>query len=79
MGSKGVLTFQVIEGGPIELWTAEGRQKFDDPNPPHVQQPLIQTVVDDLLGLGKCSSTGESAARTSWVMDQMLASYRSKK
>jgi hypothetical protein len=37
-----------------------------------VQQPLIQTVVDELLGLGRCPSTGESAARTNWVMDQML-------
>lgn len=42
------------------------------PDPPHVQQPLIQQVVDELTGVGKCSSTGETAARTSWVMDRML-------
>jgi len=72
VGSQGVISFQVIEGGPIELWTAQGRQQFDDPNPSHVQQPLIQSIVDDLLGRGVCPSTGESAARTSWVMDQMI-------
>jgi hypothetical protein len=40
-----------------------------------VQQPLIQSVVDDLLGRGECPSTGESARRTSRVMDTVLAGY----
>jgi hypothetical protein len=48
---------------------------LDRPNPPHVQQPLIQTVVDDLLGRGTCPSTGESARRTSRVMDTVLSAY----
>jgi predicted dehydrogenase len=76
VGSKGVLTFDILEGGPTELWTSEGRQSFDDPNPEHVQQPLIQTIVDELRGVGTCPSTGESGARTSWVMDRMLEGYR---
>ncbi len=76
VGSKGVITFQVIEGGPVELWTADGKQIFDDPNPPHVQQPLIQSIVDDLRGVGVCPSTGESGMRTNWMMDRMLESYR---
>ena len=33
---------------------------------------------DDLLGLGESPSTGESGARTSWVMDRMLAGYRAR-
>ena len=33
-------------------------------NPPHVHQPLIQTIVDELRGRGKCESTGESGARS---------------
>ena len=44
-------------------------------NPAHVHQPLIQTVVDELLGGGACESTGESAARTGWVMDRCLQTY----
>ncbi|MCK7474553.1 MAG: hypothetical protein MZV49_15540 [Rhodopseudomonas palustris] len=51
------------------------RAEFAIPHPPHVQQPLIQTVVDHLNGLGTCPSTGDSAARTTRVMDQILASY----
>jgi hypothetical protein len=50
-------------------------QEFHLPNPPHVAQPLIQTVVDDLLGRGVCPSTGETARRTSRVMDAVLAGY----
>jgi hypothetical protein len=33
-------------------------------------------VVDDLNGIGMCPSTGESAARTTWVMDQILEDSR---
>lgn len=76
VGSKGTLTFDILEGGPTHLWTDAGKQAFDDPSPEHIQQPLIQTVVDALRGVGDCPSTGQSAARTSWVMDQMLESYR---
>jgi hypothetical protein len=49
--------------------------EVDIPHPPHIQQPLIQSVVDELNGVGTCPSTGETAARTSRVMDQILASY----
>jgi hypothetical protein len=40
-----------------------------------VQQPLVQSIVDELLGRGVCPSTGETAARTSRVMDAALAAY----
>jgi hypothetical protein len=58
----------------------ERRRHGDHPieYPQHVQQPLIQMVVDDLNGTGTCPSTGESAARTTWVMDQILADYRTQ-
>jgi 1,5-anhydro-D-fructose reductase (1,5-anhydro-D-mannitol-forming) len=38
-------------------------------NPPHVHQPLIQTIVDELAGRGVCESTGVSGARASRVLD----------
>ena len=44
-------------------------------NPPHVHQPLIQTIVDELAGRGRCESTGETAARTSWVLDRCVETY----
>jgi hypothetical protein len=32
---------------------------------------LIQIVTDDLLGLDTSPSTGESALRTDWVLEQL--------
>ena len=40
--------------------------------PEHIQQPLIQQIVNELRGQGQCVSTGVSAARTNWVMDEII-------
>ena len=72
VGSEGKLTYATFDSQPITLTTRKGRLEFSYDDPPHIQQPLIQTVVDALNGVAICPSTGESAARTSWVMDQML-------
>lgn len=71
-GAEGRVTLSTFGTGPVRLETAAGSQEFDLPNPLHVQQPLIQQVVDQLRGIGQCVSTGGSAMRTSWVMDQVL-------
>lgn len=78
VGDKGRLSFSTYGDDPLVLTTPSGTQTFAIPYPPHIQQPLIQTVVDELRGDGRCPSTGESAARTSRVMDQMLAGYRAQ-
>ena len=72
VGNKGKITFATFGNDPVVLETKSGRQVFDLPNPVHIQQPLIQTIVDELLGKGKCPSTGETAARTNWAMDRIL-------
>ena len=36
---------------------------------------MIQSIVDELNGEGRCASTGESGARTAKVMDAILADY----
>jgi len=74
-GTDGEVTFPVYRSEPIRLDRHSGAQSFDLPYPPHVAQPLIQSVVDDLLGRGVCPSTGESARRTSRVMDRVLEGY----
>ena len=35
------------------------------------------TSLDDLLGKGNCPSTGETAIRTNWVMEEMTKNYYS--
>lgn len=72
IGSEGKLSYSTFDNQPIVLTTSKGSTEFSYDYPPHIQQPLIQMVVDALNGVGTCPSTGESAARTSWVMDQML-------
>jgi predicted dehydrogenase len=76
IGDQGKLTFASFADVPITLTTADGVQQFTIDHPPHVQQPLIQTIVDELNGAGQCPSTGVSGARTTWVMDEMLSSWR---
>jgi predicted dehydrogenase len=72
VGTKGKISFAAFADAPVVLETADGVEQFDIPHPPHVQQPLIQSIVDELNGVGTCPSTGESAARSAWVMDRML-------
>jgi 1,5-anhydro-D-fructose reductase (1,5-anhydro-D-mannitol-forming) len=75
-GELGALHFSCFGNGPIYLKRANGTtEAFDLPNPPHVQQPLIQNIVDDLLGKAKSPSTGQTALRTQQVMDAALESY----
>ncbi len=74
-GTKGEVTLSVFGNEPLRLETAAGVEQFDLPNPPHIQQPLIQSIVDQLCGQGQCPSTGTTAARTARVMDQVLESY----
>jgi predicted dehydrogenase len=74
-GTDGEITFPVFRSEPLRWDGPGGAQFFDLPYPPHVGQPLIQSVVDDLLGLGECPSTGVSARRTSRVMDKALERF----
>jgi predicted dehydrogenase len=75
-GSEGRVRFSTFGVEPVVWETQEGATEFAIDNPLHVQQPLIQTVVDELNGAGTCPSTGVSAARTNWVMDEMLRDYQ---
>ena len=73
VGDAGRLVFATFGDSPIRLENGAGRQDFALPNPLHIQQPLIETIVAELRGRnGACPSTSVSAARTSWVMDQVL-------
>lgn len=78
VGSRGTLSYSTFDDDPIVVENGDGRRAYQMGYPEHIQQPLIQTVVDSINGAGSCPSTGISAARTSWVMDQLLSSYSNK-
>jgi len=71
-GSKGRVSFPFFGDHTVTL-ELDGRQKeiFRFNISKNIQQPLIQTIVDELLGVGKCVSSGTSAARTNWVMEEI--------
>lgn len=69
IGSKGKITFSFFEPTPIKVETAEGLKEYKASYPEHVQQPLLETIVKELRGEGKCPSTGETGARANLIMD----------
>jgi 1,5-anhydro-D-fructose reductase (1,5-anhydro-D-mannitol-forming) len=76
VGERGRLLFSTSQPVPIRL-IRDGRvEEFPIADPPHVHQPLIETIVAELNGQGQCPSTGVSAARTAWVMDEILSEFR---
>ena len=75
-GSKGRIEFSTFGNEPIRVITSSGEQTYEVTNPVHIQQPLIQMIVNELTGNGEAPSTGTSGARASWVMDEMVKGYR---
>lgn len=82
-GSAGRITFAVFADQPVRLGRAVGsgatpcEETVAIAHPPHVQQPLLQTVVDALRSgdPARCASSGTSAGRTSVIMDAALERF----
>ena len=72
VGFNGKITFATFGNDPVIVETKDGKQEYDLPNPVHIQQPLIQTIVDEIFGIVTCLSTGHTASRTNWAMDRIL-------
>lgn len=72
-GSQGMIRFETFGKGEFELWqNGEGPSLHQFELPKHIQQPLIQTIVGELLGEGLSPSDGISGARANWVMQQLV-------
>jgi predicted dehydrogenase len=72
IGSDGKIIYSTFGSDPIRVSSKRTKTEFIIDNPQHVAQPLIQLVVNDLLGIGKSPSTGKSGAETNRVMDMIL-------
>lgn len=76
IGSKGKITFSTFGNEPIRLTTEQGTEEWSFERPQHVHQPLVETIVSDLISESStCPSTGMSGARTNWVMGEMVKNY----
>lgn len=72
VGSKGKIVFSAFEHTPINLHINGEVVEFPYLNPDHIQYNLINQVVKAIRGEESCVSTGESAARTNKVMEQIV-------
>ena len=75
IGSLGSLTYSTFDAEPIVIKTASGAKHITIGYPEHIQQPFIQSVVNELHGTGTCPSHGESGLRTTRVIEEILKSY----
>jgi len=75
IGDQGSVKFSCFSFDPIVLTNNSGRKEFINERPEHVQYNLIEMIVETLGGKGNSPSTGISGARTSKVMDEIVAEY----
>jgi predicted dehydrogenase len=72
VGSKGQISFPYFGDHSVTLEVpgrSAERYTFDISK--HIQQPFIQSMVNELTGSGKAPSNGISGARTNRVMEQL--------
>jgi 1,5-anhydro-D-fructose reductase (1,5-anhydro-D-mannitol-forming) len=74
-GTAGEITTPILADRDVSVRTAASTRTIHAPNPPHVHQPLVQSIVDELRGAGQCPSTGSTAARASWALEKVVEGY----
>ena len=73
-GAGGEIRTTLFSDSDVVVRRGGGAEVHEVRNPPHVHQPLIQTIVDELRGVGRCESGGESGARASRVLEMCIGS-----
>ncbi len=72
IGTKGSIIFSSFDLSPVQLIHGDKKIEFPYLNPENIQYNLIKQVNDALINNTECISTGESAARTNWVLEQIV-------
>ncbi|WP_026475581.1 Gfo/Idh/MocA family protein [Alkaliflexus imshenetskii] len=72
IGSEGKIQFSGFGHQPIRLITKQGTLEFPYLNPENIQYNLIKQAVESIRGKSQCVSTGETAARANWAMEQIV-------
>jgi len=75
IGDKGKIIFSTFEFTPVLLENEFGRVEFPFEKPLHVQSYLMAKIIASLRGEGVAPSTGKSAARTNFVLDEMVKEF----
>ena len=71
-GDEGYVQFSTFDHARIEgVSSIRGHISEEYSLPEHIQMPLIKTMIMEMRGEGVCPSHGESASRTSLLMDKI--------
>ncbi len=71
IGTEGTLLFSIFSHRPLVLKRGEGEQQFSFDPLPHVQQPMIQKVVDYFLDRGENPCSAEDGVTVMQMIDAM--------
>ena len=77
-GTNGSILFPCYEKGDVLLKAGGKTKKFSFVNPENISFNVVKQVVGALREENECVSTMYSAARTSWVMEEIVKSYYKK-
>jgi predicted dehydrogenase len=70
IGSKGQIQYNTFGNNPLILHSdVYGKFEYNYENPEHIEGPMIQLVIEDLLGVGSCPCTGIIGARTNNILE----------
>lgn len=72
IGDRGVLKFSFFTGATLEIKTEEGNESIDFTNPPHIQQPMIEKVVQYFRGEGENPCSMDEAFVSMRMLDSTL-------
>jgi len=75
IGEEGKIVIPTFTHGKVSVFNKNGLTVHEFTNPDHIQQNLVKQVVDELREVGSCVSTGISAARTNWVLEEIVKDY----
>lgn len=76
VGNMGKIVFSCFDEEPVKLYTLDKVEEFKYENPEHVQQPYIQGIVNEILGIGKHDGSLESSVRSQYISDEVLREYK---
>lgn len=71
-GSKGKIKFSIFNEQPIRLKSQDKTESLSIEHPENIQLYHVQNIKKHLESEFTHPSTGETAAKTTWVMDQIL-------
>ena len=77
VGTEGTMEFSVHGKTDVIVKDKEGNvvDSFDLPDPEAVEESMVRSVVEDLLGISNCESKAKEVVVTYQIIDQVLDTY----